>query len=95
MKACLKLMFAAVLLAGFVAPLMADAQSSQSSQSSQGSSQSARDRIWGNHPPKQPPGHHPPGRPNVPEFDPAAAGAVAALLAGGGLVLARRRKPAR
>jgi LPXTG-motif cell wall-anchored protein len=27
----------------------------------------------------------------VPEFDPAAAGAVAALLAGGGVLIARRR----
>jgi hypothetical protein len=29
----------------------------------------------------------------VPEFDPATVGAVAVVLAGGGLILARRRKP--
>ena len=47
------------------------------------------------------PGHHPPGhggnprhgRHGIPEFDPAAAGAIAALLTGGGLLLARRRRP--
>jgi hypothetical protein len=31
-------------------------------------------------------------RRSVPEFDPATAGAVAALIAGGGILLARRRK---
>ncbi len=34
----------------------------------------------------------PPGRVAAPEFDPAAAGAVGALLAGGGLLLASKRK---
>jgi hypothetical protein len=29
----------------------------------------------------------------VPEFDPATVGAIAVVLAGGGLILARRRKP--
>jgi hypothetical protein len=29
----------------------------------------------------------------VPEFDPAAVGVIAALVAGGGVLLARRRKP--
>lgn len=29
---------------------------------------------------------------DVPEFDPSAAGAVAAVLAGGGLLIARRKK---
>ena len=33
------------------------------------------------------------GRSWVPEFDPATVGAVAVVLAGGGLILARRRKP--
>jgi hypothetical protein len=33
------------------------------------------------------------GRQWVPEFDPATVGAVAVVLAGGGLILARRRKP--
>jgi hypothetical protein len=28
---------------------------------------------------------------SIPEFDPAAAGVIAALIAGGGIVLARRR----
>jgi LPXTG-motif cell wall-anchored protein len=43
--------------------------------------------------------HEGPGRKNptgirkvVPEFDPAAAGAIAAVIAGGGLLVARRRK---
>lgn len=52
--------------------------------------------AWGRN---EGPSHRPsPGRPSpvpthaVPEFDPAAGGAVAALLAGGGLVLAGRRK---
>lgn len=31
-------------------------------------------------------------RHSVPEFDPAAAGAIAAIVAGGGLLLARRRR---
>lgn len=36
--------------------------------------------------------HKPPHKTPVPEFDPAAAGAVAALLSGGGLLIASRRK---
>jgi LPXTG-motif cell wall-anchored protein len=32
------------------------------------------------------------GRKSLPEFDPAAAGAVGALVAGGAVLLARRRK---
>ena len=32
------------------------------------------------------------GRRGVPEFDPATAGAVAVMIAGGGLILLRRRK---
>jgi LPXTG-motif cell wall-anchored protein len=35
------------------------------------------------------------GRHRIPEFDPAAAGAIAALVAGGGVLLARRRKRSR
>jgi len=31
-------------------------------------------------------------RRSIPEFDPAAAGAIAALVAGGGVLLARRRR---
>lgn len=38
--------------------------------------------------------HHPGDRPrrSVPEFDPAAVGTMAAVLAGGGLLIARRRR---
>jgi hypothetical protein len=32
------------------------------------------------------------GQRSVPEFDPAVAGAIAAIVAGGGVVLARRRR---
>ncbi len=39
-------------------------------------------------------GRHWPTRFGAPEFDPAAAGAVAALIAGGGLLIANRRKAA-
>ncbi len=48
--------------------------------------------------PPDPVPRHPPHGPRggdhrwVPEFDPAAAGAVGALIAGGGLLLARRRR---
>jgi len=31
-------------------------------------------------------------RRSIPEFDPAAAGAIAALIAGGGVLLARRKR---
>ncbi len=31
-------------------------------------------------------------RRSIPEFDPAAAGAIAALVAGGGVLLARRKR---
>ena len=37
-------------------------------------------------------GGHGPGRRSVPEFDPATAGIVAALVAGGGVLLARQRR---
>jgi len=44
------------------------------------------DHWWGRH------RHRPPTRHPAPEFDPAAAGAVAALLASGGLFIANRRE---
>ena len=34
-------------------------------------------------------------RPGVPEFDPSSAGAIAALIAGGAVILARRRSTRR
>ncbi len=58
------------------------------------------DRIGGgagrNHEPGDPPGHaygrQDKATHSVPEFGPAAAGAIAVLVAGGGVLLARRRK---
>jgi len=46
-------------------------------------------------PKRNPPGDHRGergGRRSVPEFDPATIGAVAALVAGGGILVARRRR---
>ena len=36
--------------------------------------------------------HRPPARHSVPEFDPASVGAITALLVGGGVLVARRRR---
>jgi hypothetical protein len=84
-KRRIAVVFLAVTLLG--APLMAHAQNAPAG------TPSGRDRIWGNHPGNPPPGgpgHK--GRPGVPEFDPAAAGTIAALLAGGAVLLAGRRR---
>ncbi len=42
--------------------------------------------------PQGPPPGRPPGRHSIPELDPAAVGAIGVIVAGGALLIARRRK---